>query len=374
MANFFKQLIKTKKAINGIPKLVIGINQVDNLGEWDNDINQPTEQTEKLIKERVNDIVSKLTSGNHGATKEQIEYFSALRAYRLPQVINKIIHCTGVITTFKPKEITDPSCSEGMSDENREYINGMLEERRSKMKSSNLDSFMEKLMSELDEKQGKELKKIIDEKKSKPIKVAIIGQSGVGKSTTVNNLFGAKEVVSRTGEGTTTKNFGGYKEYKLDDGSIMKVADLPGYGRGVREDKNYQELYIRTLKDCDVILLVMQANDKAIVDDQTMIECLYEWSKEGLLTNEDSYYGQETGMEIDYKVPEGKTKEIVDTVSVAEEKIKSHNEQVDSYQKKNDMDNIKYIDKIEDICREALSKLDRDSEDYKKIKKIFSIL
>ena len=150
----FDNLLNGKKKKSGIPKLVIGINQVDNLGEWDNDINQPTPETEAKIKARAEDIIKKLTSGNHGASRDQIEYFSALRAYRLPQVINKIIHCTGVITTFKPKEITDPACSEGMSDENREFINGMIAERRAKTKAVGLDSFIADLMSKLDSSQS----------------------------------------------------------------------------------------------------------------------------------------------------------------------------------------------------------------------------
>lgn len=368
MKNLFKEILVPKKKNNGIPKLVIGINQVDNLGEWDNDINQPTKETEKRIKERVNDIILKLTSGNHGASAEQIEYFSALRAYRLPQVINKIIHCTGVITTFKPKEITDPACSEGMSDENREYINNMIAERRKKTQTVGLDTFMADLMSKLDSTQGKQLKKILKEKKEKPINVAIIGQSGVGKSTTVNNLFGAKEKVSRIAEGTDDKNYSGYKEYVLDDGSIMRVADLPGYGRGVQEDEKYKKLYIETLRNCDVILLIMQANDKAIVDDQCMIECLYEWSKEGLLTDENSYYGQDTGLDTDLTIkddksnikssePESATELNVTDSSISVEKNKNN-----------------FLADIEEICENALKVLDKKTEEYQKIKQIFKLL
>lgn len=365
MKSIFKSILGTKKKNNGIPKLVIGINQVDNLGEWDNDINQPTEETEQKIKERVNDIISKLTLGDHGASKEQIEYFSALRAYRLPQVINKIIHCTGVITTFKPKEITDPACSEGMSDENREYINNMLAEKRKKTQTVGLDTFMTDLMSKLDPAQGKQLEKILKDKKEKPINVAIIGQSGVGKSTTVNNLFGAKEKVSRIAEGTDLKNYTGYREYVLDDGSVMRVADLPGYGRGVQEDKKYKELYIKTLKNCDVILLIMQANDKAIVDDQSMIECLYEWSKEGLLTDDGSYYGQDTGLDLDLTIKEENSNP--EPSKIADLGMEETSTSVEKG--KNN-----FLVEIEEICENALKVLDKGSDEYQTIKKIFKLL
>lgn len=360
----FRNLRASESRRSGIPKLVIGINQVDNLGEWDNEINQPTPETEEKIKARAADIIEKLTSGNHGASKDQIEYFSALRAYRLPQVINKIIHCTGVITTFKPKEITDPACSEGMPEENRKEINEMLAASRAKSKKMGLDDFLSELMNKVDDSQRAELKKVIKEKKEKPINVAIIGQSGVGKSTTVNNLFGAKERTSRIGEGTTEDNFKGYKEYVLDDGSVMRVADLPGYGRGLNEDEKYKALYINALKDCDVILLVIQANDKAIADDQYMVECLYEWSIEGLLTNDGTYYGQDTGLKEDFTVKEDKAPEVEEKTEPAKEpKAPALNKQ------KKD-----YLKEIESICAEAISKLDSNSEEYKKVKEIFKIL
>ena len=106
---FGNNAVTTKKP--SIPKLVIGINQVDNLADkdapWISEINLPSPELEKKIKARVEDIKNKLSSGNHSASKEQIEYFSALRAYRLPAVINKIVNNCNVITTsFNPKDIT----------------------------------------------------------------------------------------------------------------------------------------------------------------------------------------------------------------------------------------------------------------------------
>jgi GTPase Era involved in 16S rRNA processing len=226
----------------------------------------------------------------------------------------------------------------------------MIAERRAKTQAIGLDSFIADLMSKLDPSQSAELDKVIKEKKAKPINVAIIGQSGVGKSTTVNNLFGATERVSRIAEGTVIDNFGGYKEYVLEDGSVMRVADLPGYGRGVAEDEKYKALYINALKDCDVILLIMQANDKAIVDDQYMVECLYEWSNEGLLVNDGTYYGQDTGLAEDFSVKEEPQNEPKEEAPVD------------------------YIKQIEEICEDAMRVLEKDSEEYNKIKAIFKML
>lgn len=281
---------KTKAAPKkpSIPKLVIGINQVDNLAtedaKWLSSVNLPSKELDEIIQARIKDIVEKLSSGAHSASEDQIEYFSALRAYRLPAVINKIVNQCNVFTTsFCPKDITDPEVATEMSDATRQILNAKMEQERQKYQKHGMDEFVAKLMSQLEPDQAKKLKKELSKMKSTPIKVAVLGQSGVGKTSTVNNLFGAKFKVSRTVEGTNKENFVGYKDYELSDGSVLTVADLPGYGREASKDKSYMELYIDALKDVDIILLIIQANDKAIADDIEMIQCLYEWSKEGLI-------------------------------------------------------------------------------------------
>lgn len=87
-----------------IPRVVIGINQVDNLGPWDSRLNLPTESTEKAIVRRTNAIVELLSKGSHSAAKEQIEHYSALRAYRMYQMLAKIAqNCKeGIIIPDKP--------------------------------------------------------------------------------------------------------------------------------------------------------------------------------------------------------------------------------------------------------------------------------
>lgn len=263
-----------------IPKLVVCINQVDNLGPWDDDINCPTDETMKIIETRAKDIVKKLSSGSHSASKDQIEYYSALRGYRLPFVVNRIAHCTKAICRFKPVDINNPRVAFNMPEENREFIGQELAKRRKKFENLNIDSLVAKLIADLPKDKAEELQKIYTEKKAQPLKVGILGQAGVGKTTTVNNLFNANFKVSRTVVGTDKAQ---YKDFELEDGSIITIVDLPGYGRSIAEDKEYQAIYIQELKQCDIILLIVQANEKGLADDQYMIECLYEWSKEGLI-------------------------------------------------------------------------------------------
>ena len=65
-----------------IPKLVIGINQVDNLGPWDNVINQPTDATEKIILTRANDVIKKLNLTNIVAIHGRCEDFAKKPEFR----------------------------------------------------------------------------------------------------------------------------------------------------------------------------------------------------------------------------------------------------------------------------------------------------
>lgn len=288
--NLFEALVKKHLSPQKtpIPKLVIGINQVDNLATpsapWLKEYNMPSVPLEKKIQKRVDDIIEKLTTGPNSASKNQIEYFSALKAYRLPAVINKIVtNCNVMSISFNPKEMNDPECAEGMTDAVRHAIDAKLKAERAKFQKHGMDEFIARLMSQLDTKEAKRLEEIIKSQKAKPVKIAVIGQAGVGKSFTVNNLFGAKFKVSRTKEGTDENNFVGYKDYELPDGSIISVADLPGYGFSLDKDEKYTPIYIDTLKGVDIILLIIQANRKSIEDDQKMVEHLFEWSKEGLI-------------------------------------------------------------------------------------------
>lgn len=361
----FSKIKRSQPKQASIPKLVIGINQVDNLADaehpWVDEINQPSVELEEVIQQRAEDIIKKLSQGAHSASRDQIEYFSALRAYRLPLVINKIVQCSGIITTFKPKDINDKDCAIGMSEENREEIGEMIEASRAKYKSVNMDDFLAKIMEALSPEEGKEFQKLYKEKKEKPVRVGILGQSGVGKTTTVNNLFGAKFKTSRTVEGTKDAQ---YKDFQLEDGSVITIVDLPGYGRSLDKDEKYKEIYIRELRNCDVILLVIQANDKAIADDQYMIQCLYEWSKEGLLTANDQYYGQDTDKDI--------------FESEKEEAVVEKNEQstqettpTPSGEKVKDMSTLTEIRKI---CQKRMAELEIESEEYQVLENILNLI
>ena len=64
------------------------------------------------------------------------------------------------------------------------------------------------------------------------------------------------------------------KEFSLASGGTITVVDLPGYGRSIREDAEYESLYQEVIAGCD---LVLQATTRDFSDDQEMIEKLAGW-------------------------------------------------------------------------------------------------
>lgn len=263
-----------------IPRVVIGINQVDNLGEWNDRLNLPAESTERAIARRADAIVKLLSSGSHSAAKEQIEHYSALRAYRLYQMLAKIAdNCkSGVIIPDKPVNPWDSEKFPNMPEEVRSFYEEKSAELDQQMKGLGIDSLLGRILDKLDAADQKKLKEKWGAKKNTPIRIGVLGKSGVGKTTTVNNLFNATFKTSRNAVGTTTAQ---YKDFELADGGKITIVDMPGYGRSMKEDEEYINIYLRELPKCDIILLIIQADTRDLSDDQIMIENLYEWSKEG---------------------------------------------------------------------------------------------
>lgn len=271
--------------------LVIGINQVDNLGPWNGKINLPTESTKKGIVSRTQDIIKKLSSGEFAVSKEQIEYYSALRAFRLDHLNGKITKfCKdGVIMQNIPVSFVDERVATEMPEAIRTATKKALEEETRKIENDlGINGLLAKLSQVLGKEDLAKIQKLWDDVNARPVKVGILGKCGVGKSTTVNNLFqGELEEIepitlntSRLGVGNSVAQ---YKKYKLPKGGKLTIVDLPGYGRDLVEDETYQEIYLKELKDCDIIILIIQANSSDLVDDQVMIQTLIEWKKAGLI-------------------------------------------------------------------------------------------
>lgn len=105
--------------------------------------------------------------------------------------------------------------------------------------------------------------------REKPFKVAVIGKSGVGKTSILENCFGAtgnaSNRISTIGEGTTEIE---ERIYPIEDGFTLSIADMPGLRNDITKDeKVYIPLYKSILPGCDVIVYVIDASAKTIGSD-----------------------------------------------------------------------------------------------------------
>jgi predicted GTPase len=259
-------------------RLVIGLNQVDKIiaDGWDERLNMPTQKAEKEIQRRSEDIIHRLSRHAH-ISDANIEYYSALKRYRLLPLLTKIIK--NAYAGFKldnvqpadPFELADPEVKAFADEERRKRAKSRGREVNAK---DRMFDEMRKILSE------DELNLVLDKFKQErkiPPKVAILGKAGVGKTTTINSVFNAQWKTSHTIVGTTKAQM---KEFSLSSGGTLGVVDLPGYGRSVAEDREYEKIYQEMIPSCDLVFLVLQANTRDFADDQEMIVKISEWLRE----------------------------------------------------------------------------------------------
>lgn len=110
----------------------------------------------------------------------------------------------------------------------------------------------------------KVFKKLDNEITGRPFKVAVIGQSGVGKSSTLNAVFGLNLPVSDIQEGTTEII---EKVFPMRDGFNLSIYDMPGLLQSRKRDNIYEEMYKEILPQCDVIVYIIKANTRNLGDD-----------------------------------------------------------------------------------------------------------
>ena len=260
-------------------RLVVGLNQVDKIvaNAWNERMNMPEERAAKEIARRCNDLTQRLAKYADIST-DNIEYYSALKRYRLLPLLTKIV--SNAYAGFKldnvqpadPFELADPEVKAFADQQRRER-----EAKKSSRTSTDKDRMFEEMKKILSED---DLNLVLDkfrQERSLPPKVAIFGKAGVGKTTTTNSLFNAKWKTSHTIVGTTSAQM---KEFELSTGGTLSVVDLPGYGRSLAEDREYEKIYQDTIPSCDLVLLIVQADAKDLADDEEMILKVAEWLKD----------------------------------------------------------------------------------------------
>lgn len=258
-------------------RLVVGLNQVDKLCSdgWNSRLNAPSELGAREIKRRSDDIITKLSQHTH-LSNDQFEYYSALKRYRLTQLIAKLTRYAFAGFRFDDVAPADPF--DLADDDVRQFANEQRAERAKKSAAvAASDAILQELTRVLSPTDLAEVTARMAVERTRPPKVAFFGKAGVGKSTTVNNLFSAHFKTSHTVVGTTQAQ---HEIFDLPTGGTLSVVDLPGYGRTIKEDEAYERIYRDVLPECDVVFLAIQADSRDLADDEEMILKIASWLKD----------------------------------------------------------------------------------------------
>jgi predicted GTPase len=117
---------------------------------------------------------------------------------------------------------------------------------------------------------------------ARPPTIGLIGVSGVGKSFTINTLFKTELETSDTVACT--------KEFKAIDLGLeftkgraigtavgLMIIDAPGLWEDMKRDPEYLSMYREHLSQCDVVLWIMTARNRAVALDQLYLEQLHQF-------------------------------------------------------------------------------------------------
>lgn len=112
------------------------------------------------------------------------------------------------------------------------------------------------------------------------IKIAVIGQTGVGKTSTVNALFNTNLPISHYGSCTQTADFVKTTNKK---GIDIEIIDMPGLWAGESETIKHWKTYRDILPTVDSAIWIISAGDRALEGMQNALKIISTFSDSELL-------------------------------------------------------------------------------------------
>jgi uncharacterized protein len=112
-------------------------------------------------------------------------------------------------------------------------------------------------------------------------KIAFIGRTGVGKSSTLNALFNTNLEIHHT-RPMTKKPTEIVVEQLNNSSGRFSFFDMPGIGEGIQKDKEYIEQYRKVLADCELAVWVVTDDSRDLGSDEEFIRSFLDAKEIGL--------------------------------------------------------------------------------------------
>ena len=126
-------------------------------------------------------------------------------------------------------------------------------------------------LTQLSKDQRENISQAIHAELDKPLTVAIMGQTGVGKSSLINTLFGTKLEV---GDIKPTTKIPEAIKVHGSSGHPLTFWDMPGIGESERTDQKYLSMYSEKLIECDVVLWAIHIDTRSTVFDASALRTI----------------------------------------------------------------------------------------------------
>jgi uncharacterized protein len=139
------------------------------------------------------------------------------------------------------------------------------------MNQTKFDGTPESALGEITVEQQREIRDRLTAESDKPLTVAIMGQTGNGKSSLLNALFGTRLQVgdvrptTKIPEPVTVPGLTGHP---------LTFWDMPGIGESDSADRDYLAMYREKLVTSDVVLWAMHADSRSTLFDATALDTM----------------------------------------------------------------------------------------------------